>query len=107
MGKRSLKEKLRIRRKIRIRKNLFGSYTIPRITIFRSIKNVNIQAINDYKGQTIASLSTVSRHIKYLMTNKNKQEQAYLLGQYFGKVIYRKGITRAVCDRNGFSYTGR
>jgi len=103
----SFKRQLRINRKRHIRKNIFGSQNIPRISIFRSIKHIFVQAINDYKSSTIESLGTFSKKIKYIIRNKKRSFQAYIIGRYFGKILYRKGIRRIAIDRNGFKYIGR
>jgi len=103
----SKKIKTRIRKKRRSKKNMLGISHIPRISVFKSIENIDVQAIDDYKSTTILALGTNSKHMKHLICNQNKSAQAYLIGKYFGKMLHRKGIKRMFFDRNGFKYTGR
>lgn len=93
----------RIRRKKHIRKIIFGTQSFPRLSVFKSIKNIYIQAINDDEGHTIASLNSIS--VNFL--EKNKSDMSYKLGQMFGVLLKEKGIKKASFDRNGFKYSGR
>lgn len=104
MNKIELLKKRRARRKKTIRKNILGTAKKPRITVFKSNKYIYVQAINDDKGVTIASAST--------MTYKNKEKRinisnASKVGEELGKKLKEKKISEAVFDRNGYIYTGR
>jgi len=89
------------------KKFILGSFTIPRISIFRSNTNISVQAVDDYKNYTFLSLGTHSKTVKYFIKEKNRSKQSYLIGYYFGKMLYRKGIKKVLIDRNGFKYIGR
>lgn len=97
----------RLRRKKHIRKKVFGSEIYPRLSVFRSLKNIYIQAIDDYKSVTILSLGSLSKSIKIINKKNNKSEIAFLVGKFFGMSLLKKGINKASFDRNGFKYTGR
>lgn len=98
---------LNLRRKKSIKKNIFGSDNMPRVSIFRSINHLNLQIINDYKSLTIMSFGTYSKNIKYILYNRTKCEQSFIIGKYFSRILYRKGIKKILFDRNGHKYKGR
>jgi len=95
---------LRYHRKKHIRKIIRGTSEIPRLSVFRSLKNVYIQAINDDVGKTIMALSSLSIKIE---KNGNKSEMSYAIGKSFGDLLMKNGIRKATFDRNGLKYTGR
>lgn len=102
----SKKSTRRIKRKRHIRKIIFGTKLFPRLSVFRSIKNIYIQAINDDKGKTIISLNSVSKTLE-INEKDNKSTKAFKVGKKFGNLLIQKGIHRASFDRNGFTYSGR
>ncbi len=78
INKEILKKNLsRSRRKKHIRKNIFGSEIYPRLSVFRSLKNIYVQAINDYKRITILSLGSLSKNVKNVNEKNNKSEIAF------------------------------
>lgn len=98
-----LERKLRIRR--RIRKIVSGTPERPRLSVFRSNTNIYAQLVDDKKGVTLASASSLAKEIA---DNKvNKTEQARLVGQLIAKNAIEKGITEVVFDRGGNLYHGR
>ena len=98
-----LERKLRIRR--RIRKKISGVAERPRLAVFRSNTNIYAQLIDDSKGVTLASASSL---VKEIAGNKvNKTEQTRLVGQMIAKNASDKGITEVVFDRGGNLYHGR
>jgi len=97
------KRKLRFHRKKHIRRIIKGTNEVPRLSVFRSLKNIYIQAINDDIGKTIISLSSLSTDV---IKDENKSEASYLIGKVFGKLLLKHGITKATFDRNGLKYTG-
>lgn len=102
--KTNYKHKLKFYRKQHIRKIIKGTEERPRLSVFRSLKNIYIQAINDNVGKTIASLNSLSDGIS---KNGTKSEIAYNIGKIFGDLLIKNGIKKAVFDRNGLKYTGR
>ena len=97
------KNRRRAKRKRRIRGQIRGSAARPRLSVFRSNKNIYIQAIDDDTNQTIASASSVGGDMKGLRANV---EDAEKIGETIGKVLVEKKVQEAVFDRNGYLYHG-
>jgi large subunit ribosomal protein L18 len=97
------KNQRRKRRKARIRGKIKGSSDIPRISVFKSNKNLYIQAIDDVAGTTIASVSNLEKDLKDLKKNIADAEK---LGKVFGDRLKEKKIKQAVFDRSGYLYHG-
>ena len=100
-----LKKQLR-RKKIRsnIRKKLQGTAERPRLSVFRSNKDIYVQLIDDVTGVTLAAASSVSKEA----TEKvNKVESAKKVGQAIAEKAKASGITNVVFDRGGYLYHGR
>ena len=95
-----LKHKLRQKRKLRIKSGICGNEQCPRISIFRSNKYLYAQAIDDVKGPTIECVD--GRVLKI----GNNKEDAQKIAAEFAKKLSKKGITKAVFDRNGYLYHG-
>ena len=97
------KTKRREKRKLRIRSIIKGSLERPRLTVFRSNKHFYCQAIDDEKGQTLASVSDMEKDFHDL---KITVEGIKKLGLAFGARLKDKKIANVVFDRNGFRYHG-
>jgi len=100
------KRERRTKIKRRIRKNISGTGECPRLSVFRSNKQIAVQIIDDIAGTTLASASSLEKEIA-LMKGDNKVKQAELVGKRIAEVAIEKGITNVVFDRNGFLYHGR
>ncbi|MFC2086999.1 50S ribosomal protein L18 [Bacteroidota bacterium] len=100
------KRERRIRIKKRIRKIVTGTKDLPRLSVFRSNKNISVQIINDVTGETLISASSL---VKEIAEKKeiSKTEQAELVGKLVAEKALEKGIERVVFDRNGYLYHGR
>ena len=97
-------EKIQRRLKIKrgIRAKISGSAERPRMTVFRSNKQIYVQLINDLTGVTLASASSLS------LTDKvAKKDLAAKVGEIVAKKAQEAGITEVVFDRNGYLYHGR
>lgn len=92
----------RLKIKAHIRNTVSGTAERPRLTVFRSNAQIYAQVIDDRKGVTLASASSLS--IKEKMTKKG---QAVKVGEMIAKNAQEAGITAVVFDRNGFLYHGR
>ncbi|HEY3382981.1 MAG TPA: 50S ribosomal protein L18 [Vicinamibacterales bacterium] len=104
------KEDRRDRIKLRLRKRIVGSAARPRLTVFRSVAHIYIQAVDDATGQTLVAASTVEPAVKAKMTDKVRGGNvagAQLIGQTIAERLIAKGLKRVVFDRNGFLYHGR
>ena len=91
----------RIKIKFRIRKSVNGTAERPRLSVFRSNKQIYAQIINDLTGNTIVSASSLG------METMPKKEQAAKVGELVAKKALEAGITQVVFDRNGYLYHGR
>ena len=91
----------RIKIKYRIRKNVNGTAERPRLSVFRSNKQIYVQVINDVDGRTLASASSIG------MEAMPKIEQAAKVGALLAEKAKAAGITTVVFDRNGYLYHGR
>ncbi|MCB5246516.1 MAG: 50S ribosomal protein L18 [Candidatus Cloacimonetes bacterium] len=100
------KHALRSRRRAAIRKKLRGSAERPRLVVFRSLKHIYAQVIDDSSGQTLVSASSRSKDIEIGKSAK-KTEQGFLVGQKLGEKAIAAGITKIAFDRAGYKYHGR
>ena len=91
----------RLKIKTRIRGRISGTAQRPRMTVFRSNKQIYVQLIDDLAGKTLVAAS--SRNIE----GGNKKEQAAQVGAEIAKKAQEAGITTVVFDRNGYLYHGR
>lgn len=90
--------------KKRIRKNLTGTETLPRLTVYRSNKQIYAQVVNDLKGETLVSAS--SQGVKEC-ENLPKIEQAKIVGKLLAEKAIKANIEAVKFDRNGYLYHGR
>jgi large subunit ribosomal protein L18 len=97
----------RVRRHVRVRKNLQGTAQRPRLNVFRSLSAIYAQVIDDQSGRTLLSASTVDRDLREKMQGLKKAEQAKLVGQTVAERAKDKGIETVVFDRGGYRYIGR
>jgi large subunit ribosomal protein L18 len=95
----------RNRIQMRIRKRLDGATERPRLSVYRSNKEIYAQIIDDVKGVTVTAAS--SRDKGVAKTKGNKTEQAKLVGAAIAKKATEAGITAVVFDRGGYLYHGR
>ena len=101
------KEVLRQKRHFRARKKLSGIAEKPRLNVYRSLKNIYAQVIDDVKGHTIVSASTLDVQIKPNLSGKTKKDVAKLVGEMVAKRALEAGISEVVFDRGGYKYHGR
>lgn len=91
----------RIKIKFRIRKSVHGTAERPRLSVFRSNKQIYAQVINDLTGNTLASASSLG------LEKMPKQEQATKVGELIAQKAKAAGVEAVVFDRNGYLYHGR
>ena len=91
----------RIRIKYRLRKKISGTHERPRMSVFRSNKQIDFQVIDDLSGTTLAAASSLG------MDKMPKKEQAAKVGALIAQKAQEAGITTVVFDRNGYLYHGR
>jgi len=97
----------RMRRHMRVRKNLAGTAERPRLNVFRSLVGIYVQVIDDQAGRTLVSASTVEKDLAGRMKGMKKSEQAKFVGQTVAERAKSKGIETVVFDRGGYRYVGR
>jgi len=107
MSRLNTKEIARQKRKIRIRKKVFGTEARPRLSVFRSAKHIYAQLVVDSNGSTILAASTVSPEIRKEVATLKKSDAARKVGEFIGRKAVEKNIRKVVFDRNGFLYHGR
>ncbi len=96
--------KARIRRHTRVRGKISGTAECPRLNVFRSNSNIYAQLIDDVKGVTLVSASSVEKDFG---DTKGNKEEARKVGQLIAKRAAEKKITEVVFDRGGYIYHGR
>ena len=96
----------RVRRHKRVRQKISGNDSRPRLCIFRSLNHIYAQVIDDVKGHTLVTASTLDEEIKK-EAKKNKTGRAELVGALLAKRSMAKKISQVAFDRGGFKYQGR
>jgi len=99
-------EKRLIRHK-RIRKKVFGTSERPRLCVYKSLKYIYAQIIDDEKGHTLVAASSLEPEIKSRLSSTKSIEAAEYVGRVIAERAKEKGITKVVFDRGGYPYHGR
>ena len=97
----------RQRIRYRIRKIVSGTAERPRMSVFRSNKQIYVQFIDDVNGVTLAAASSLDKDVAAQTEGKTKIEVAALVGEAAAKAAQAKGITEVAFDRGGYLYHGR
>jgi len=100
------KTERRFRIRQRIRKRIAGTPSIPRMSVFRSNRQIYVQIIDDISGKTLLSVSSLQKEIQD-KKNIKKSDQAKLVGKKVADEAKKKGIESVVFDRGGYLYHGR
>ncbi len=105
----NIKEKLRKRKRrhLRVRRKVIGSSERPRLSVFRSMKHIYCQIINDMDGKTLASASTQSIDIRSQIKDGGNVRAAEIVGKKIAEEALKNGITKVVFDKGGNKYHGR
>lgn len=97
-----------MKKKVRRKKLIFGTPEQPRLVVYRSLKHVYLQLVDDTQNKTLLGISNLSKDIKdILKKSKSKVEASKLIGEQFAKKVTEKKIKKIVFDRNGYKYHGR
>jgi large subunit ribosomal protein L18 len=96
-----------LRRKARVRRNIFGTPERPRLSVFKSSRHIYGQIIVDREGRTLVTASTLTANLEGDLKGKNKIDRAKAVGKLLARLALEKGIDKVVFDRNGFLYHGR
>lgn len=105
MIKKISRNEARKARHSRIRTNLVGTGTAPRLSVFRSNKQISVQIIDDEKSMTLAAASSLDKDLK--ITNGGNIEAAKLVGKSIAEKAKKLKIKTVVFDRSGYLYHGR
>jgi large subunit ribosomal protein L18 len=107
MDKNQAKRESIATKKLRIRKNVFGTAERPRLTVYRSEKHIYGQIINDIDGKTLFSASTVAKYLAAQVKDLDPTAAAKAVGEALAAKAVSGGVTAVVFDRNGRKYGGR
>lgn len=101
------KNEIRQVRHTRLRKNINGTASRPRLSVYRSLNHIDAQIINDENGTTLVSCNTKQKQYADTLKNMTNKEQAAFIGKTIGELAIKAGITEVVFDRGGYLFTGR
>ena len=106
--KNSIHQFMQRRRQMRVRKKVQGSAVRPRLSVYRSAKNIYAQVIDDVAGVTLVSASSIDKDmVETVKSAKKKSDLSILVGEQVAKKAIAKGIDKVVFDRNRYEYHGR
>ena len=98
---------MRVIRHERLRRTLSGTAEKPRLCVFRSLKNIYVQVIDDEKGHTLASASTLEKVLQPELKGTCNIAAAKIIGKTIAERAKAKGINNVVFDRGGHAYHGK
>jgi large subunit ribosomal protein L18 len=107
MDKAKAKRLARQRRHARVRRRVSGTPDRPRLCVFRSLRHIQVQIIDDTSGHTLVAASTLDSGVRSQFNGKDKSAQAAIVGEVIAKRALEAGITQIVFDRGGYKYHGR
>lgn len=107
MFKKRDRNEVRVIRHERVRKKISGTPEKPRLSVYRSNKHIQVQVIDDTKGVTLVSASTMDSALKDKIAELDKKGAAKLVGKLVAERAVQAGIKSVVFDRGGYMYTGR
>lgn len=101
-----LRDKRRARKVKRIRKKLLGTAERPRLAVYRSSKQIYVQAVDDLGGRTLAASSSIDKELRAGMSG-TKTEVAKKVGEAVARRLVDQGVKQAILDRRWYKYHGR
>ena len=101
------RQKVRVKKHMKIRNRFKGTTARPRLAVFRSNNHMYAQIIDDTVGNTLVAASTLDKDVKAELKKTNDVEAAAYLGTVIAKKALEKGITTVVYDRGGYIYQGK
>jgi large subunit ribosomal protein L18 len=107
MIKKVSRQKVRVKKHLKIRNRFSGTTEKPRLAVFRSNSHMYAQIIDDTVGNTLVAASTVEKDVKAKLEKTNNVDAAAYLGKIIAERALEKGITTVVYDRGGFIYQGK
>jgi len=106
MNRRDSKAIRKIRHR-RVRRKVTGIISRPRLCVFRSLNHIYAQLIDDSRGQTLVSMSTLDSQVRSKTDGMGKSKKAGIVGTLLAEKALNKGIKQVVFDRGGYRYHGR
>ncbi|MFH1226876.1 MAG: 50S ribosomal protein L18 [Planctomycetota bacterium] len=97
----------RERRHLHVRNTVLGTAERPRLSVYRSLKHIHAQIIDDIKGHTLTAVSTLSPDIKKDIKSGGNVASATIVGKTLAEAALKKGIQKVVFDRGSYPYHGR
>ena len=97
----------RQRRHVRTRRGMLGTSERPRLSVYRSLKHIYAQVIDDTQGCTLVAASTQDAEVQKQLEGKDKSAQAAVVGEVLAKRAQEAGVKQIVFDRGGYKYHGR
>ncbi len=94
-------------RHLRVRQKVFGTEECPRLSVYRSLKNIYCQLIDDSRGRTLAAVSTLSPDIKGKVSYGGNKKAAELVGNKIAEEARKLGVAKVVFDRGPYKFHGR
>lgn len=94
-------------RHARVRKKISGTPDMPRLSVYRSLKHIQVQLIDDVAGKTLCAASTLEKDVQDQLNDLDKKGTAKLVGKLIGERALAAGYKTVVFDRGGYVYTGR
>ena len=94
-------------RHLRVRKKISGTPEVPRLCVYRSLNHIYAQVVDDSRGCTLVSASTLDPAIRGQLGELDKKGASKLVGKVVAERAVQAGIKRVVFDRGGYVYTGR
>ena len=107
MDRLEAKKKGRLARKVRVRKAISGSPGRPRLTVFKSLKHIYAQIVDDSTGVTLVAASSMGRDVREGLKATGTLEAARVVGLAIGRKALSRDISKVVFDRNGYPYHGK
>ena len=107
MGKLNKARLARNRRHARVRGKVVGTSERPRLNVYRSLNHIYAQVVDDSRGHTLFTVSTLDPSLRKGLAGRNKTEQAGVVGKALAERATQAGITQVVFDRGGYKYHGR
>jgi large subunit ribosomal protein L18 len=107
MEKTAYRETARRQRHRRVRKRVVGTSKRPRFNVFRSLRHIYAQVIDDTRGHTLAAASTLDPELRDKVKGLTKTEQAKLVGELLARRALEREVKKVAFDRGGYKYHGR
>ena len=107
MDKAKQKRLARQHRHIRVRQRVQGTIERPRLCVFRSLRHIYAQIVDDTRGHTLVSATTLDAEVRAEAQGKGKADQAKVVGRVLARRALDAGISKVVFDRGGYRYHGR